>query len=330
MTFIPHTYSAAEIVRAAATLAGRESDARDPEASLAYYRALNEFLQSVARSRPRWWLHRQAEWFATRSGQQRYRLRRAASATVAFSGGIALGDTVTIDGTAYAFTADTATASAAAAAFVALVNGTTDRPCAARQAGATVYLYWAGDDGDGKVVTDTVDAGSKIACTSFALHMQDFSRLLSPPQVSGYGAMRRSLPQDRYEVANETDGVPRGYCLDGALDGIHLYSSTYGAPDDVYLVRLGYLARPQAVLPDGQGSIDFPEEFHDILPHAVHLLVKAGKWDDAALAGDSWMQRRLAELERFGPDVTALPDMAGGYSSSEPADVFEVQGRIIG
>jgi len=332
MSFVSHEYTARQIIERAAMLAGDPltADGRDPETETRYYAALNEFLQSVARSRVRYWLVRQAAWFATVSGQQSYRLRQQARGSVTFSGGTTAGDTVTVGSEAYALAAATTTAAAAATALAAAINADADRPAAARASGAVCYVHWAGTDGVGQTLEATVDAGGVMSVSAFAYHLEDFSRLLSPPQIENYAALRRCWPQDRYGLAVETAGIPRGFAVDSATDGLVLYSSTYGPPDDIYLLRFGYVARPSAVLPDGRGSIDFPEEFHDILPHAVLLLVKAGRWDESVVFGDSWMARRLAELDSYGPDLTGLPETGSAAPwTSEPGGSFEVIPPLI-
>lgn len=327
MTFIAHNLTVSNIIARAATLNGEQAVARgdDPDRVLQYYSALNEFLQAVGRTRPWWWLRREV-WMATKSGTRAYNLRLQARASVVFSGGIALNDRVTVDGVAYTFTAATTTAAASAAALEDLVNSDADRQCQAYADGATCWLYWAGDDGLAKVVTDSVDAGSKMTTSSFAYYLEDFSTLLFAPRLRDQGALTRVFPNQALQRWNRGDGLPRCYALHGGLSTLQVYSAQLGNPDDVYLLELAYQARPSAILPDGRGDLDFPEEFHDLLPHAIKLTLKAGSWDESAAYGDEWMRRRLGELERAQVDRSPLGD--GTRTGNEPTG-FECYPRTI-
>ncbi len=318
MAFIAHSFTVSQIIRRAATLAGEPGVLlqQDSERLVEYYDALNEFLQSFSRSRTWWWLARE-DWFATKANQSLYPLRSQARASIAFGGAFASGELITISARTYGFEgspdvelASTAgdSVAAAAAALVAAVNADDSAECYARLDEATtglVYLYWLGNNGDGETVTAT---GVTATCTAFAYHLLDFSQLLAQPVWVDNRPLEPMDPQVLHEgLPAPLAADPYGYAMTQGRATLRIYSYSGGPPDAAYLIKLRYQARPSAVLPDGTGDLDFPEEFQDLLPHAIVLLLKAGHYDEASIFGDSWMQRRLAELESYQVDHAPSP-----------------------
>ena len=316
MPFLSHTLTTAEIIRRAATLAADTSvlQQRDGGRILEYYDALNEFLQSFARTRPWWWLSRESG-FATEPDVSTYRLRLLSRASVVLAENFDSGDSITISGRTYGYdTGDveldldgTETVAAAAATLAAAINADTSAECFAAVDDddlTKIWLFWLGEDGDGEAVSAS---GISATVTAFAYHMPDFSRIcganwhLNEP-------LRRLDPELGFSnILRPLASLPAYYCLDGAVDRMRIVSHSGGPPDAAYHIRIRYQARPSALLPDGRGDLDFPEEFHDLLPHAIVLLMKAGHYDDSAIWGDEWMQRRLAELESHQIDLSPEP-----------------------
>lgn len=327
MAFVAHTMTVEQIIRRAARLNADEAalQQRDAMALLDYYEALNEFLQSFCRTRSWWWLHRRS-FVATKAAQSDYPLRSQARGAVTFTGVPASGDTITIVARTYTFTtggdvtiSTPTTAALAATNLAAAINGDASRACWAQAVGTVCYLYWAGDDGVGQTLTDSTDAGDIIAYTAFANHLTDFGSLTGLLWFGGSRLYRVYPEAVEAERLNPSDGAPVGYAMTGGLATLRIYGSGSGAPGDIYPLAITYQARPSAVLPDGTGQLDWPDEFMDVLPHAIKLLLKAGNWDEAATYGDQWFVRRLAELESFQVDRTAHSDggnLGGGLMES--------------
>lgn len=316
MAFLSYSYTASQVIQRAGALNSEPGveDLSDTRRVALYYAALNEFLQSHGRSREWSWLRRRGA-FATVANQYAYSLRLQARGSVAFSGVAAEADLVTISGRGYEFTSGTpavgdvaveigTTAAECAANLADAINGDATRGCQADDDNTTCYLYWSGDDGDGETVVDTTDSGSVMTATNFSLSMPDFSSLLGRPSTDNTLQLEPFDPADELAINITGTGYPRGYAMSGGMATMQLYSASLGPPDDIYLVRLQYQARPSAVLPDGSGDLTFPEEFQDVLPHATLVLLKAGKYEESALYGDQWLSRRLAELERWQVDRT--------------------------
>lgn len=332
MAFVAHSLTVPDIIRRAAALQRDTAVLQQQDAPriLDYYDALNEFLQSFARSRPWWWLMREAG-LATRANVAAYRLRLQSRASVELAAAFASGESVTISGREYGYeTGDvelsltgSETVAQAAAALVAGINGDEDAECLAavdEHNTALVYLYWLGEDGNGETVTATVSATT----SDFALHLQDFSRVHALNWQDNWPLQRLDPEVGFRHLVRPLASQPRYYCLDGGLDQLRVLSDAGGAPDAAYYLRMRYQARPSAVLPDGRGDLDFPEEFHDLLPHAIVLLMKAGIYDEAAIWGDEWMQRRLAELESYQIDLGPEPD----YRPPSTDLVFRLDTRV--
>jgi hypothetical protein len=341
-SFVAASMTVRDIIRRAAMLSGDGGvlAETDTEGLLAYYAALNEFLQSHARTKAWWWLRRD-NYFAAIPDAYDYDLRDQAVASVTFSGAPVDGDQVTISARAYEFDSNSSisgdvtvtiastgwTASAAATAMADAINGDASRTVAARALGSTCYVY-QGDGWDSAAIDAPVDDGTVMTVAGFALAMADFSRALDGFQIPGWSRMRRVFPSDYVEVITRTSGRPVAYAMTGGLAKVRLFSNTYGPPDDIYPVQVHYLARPSALLPDGRGTLGFPEEFHDVLPHAINVVRKAGRWDESAAYGDEWLRRRLGELEAFNPDLSDFPDAAIRYGN-EPAGMFEVEPPLL-
>ena len=327
MAWISPVLTTADVIRQAATIL-READVaqgKNPTRRLQYFDALNTFLQTLGRMRPWWWLARH-ERMVTKNTQETYAIRSQAKATVTISGDVADGDEITIDAAdsnrIYEFDTDGSvtagsvqvdvsggvTNTEAIDALVAAINGDDDAVCYAFETATTeATLYWAGDDGLGKIVEDTTDTNDVVACAIFALNMADFS-ILTGLRWRDRGTPIRQNPLGLFtRTVQPTNGSPGGYALHRGLDKLQIYSTGGGAPDAMYLLELSYQAMPSAVMPDGQGQIDLPIEFQDMLPRAVALVLRSDVWDEQALLGEQWLNQRIRQLEQFSVDKTAEP-----------------------
>lgn len=318
MAYVPYGLTTAdEIVRRAAidNSEGLIARGQDPARLLVYYEALNDFIQSMCRSRDWWFLQRECS-FATKSGQKTYDMRLQASSTITFSTSAFLTatQTLTVDSVVYTATATTTTTSGAIDAVIALVNAGT-KAYAIKTSDTTAEMYWSGNNGDTKVVATTMTG---VTVENFSLSMEDFSSLTSRPKYHDTAILAKVNPDEMRESTTlETNGQPLAYALTGAEATIRIYGAGYGAPDGVYLIDVAYQALPSAVLPDARGQIDIPLQFRGILPRAVKLIVNMDRYDESAVLGDQIVQRWLADLEAFQVDRT--PE---GCMSPEDGDIW--------
>ncbi len=294
--------SAAEIIRRAAidNDEGLVADGRAPARLLRYYDVLNDFLQSMARGRSWWFLQRECS-FATKSGLKTYNMRLQASSTITFAGIPLSTETLVVDGVTYTLTATAASVADAMDDVCELVNAGT-KAYALVTSATTVEMYWSGNDGDAKVVSDTM---TSVTTENFSLSMEDFSALTSRPLWHNFARLVKVDPNMMREGSIlPNNGQPIGYALTQGEDVIRIYGSGYGAPDDIYPIDIAYQALPSAVLPNGVGQIDLPLQFRGILPRAIKLMLNMDSYDESAVLGDQIVQRWLGDLEAFQADRT--------------------------
>lgn len=312
MAWVSPENTADGIIREAAMMRGDNDVAqgRNPDLRLKYFTALNKFMQSLGLSKHWPWLTSESA-LATKAWQKNYALRSQASMTLTFSGAPTAGQALTVDGTAYTFTSTGAASQAdGIAEIISLLNAGTQ--CFAVQTSATtVEAYWAGDDGIDKVVSDNV---TNMTSENFSGSMLNFSRLLSARLYQRYTLARENGTEAFLAGYNEQNGVPASYAIVGGVaPAMRVYASTCGAPDGMYLIQVRYQRMPSAILPDGRGDIDLPVEFHDILPAAIKAILALDSYDEEAVMGDQYIQRRLAELERFDPDSSSIETERRAY-----------------
>lgn len=306
MAYVPYGLTTAdEIIKAAARQMNDravETGQCDPRRLQMYYDALNDFIQSVGMSRHWLWLMRESA-FATEDGTASYDMRLAASATVTITGAPTAAQAVTVDGTAYAFTSASTTAALAIAELISLINAGTQ--CYALQtSSSTVELYWSGDDGYAKTVTENVS--NLTVDATFSYSMEDFGRLVSARTYSRRPLSRVNPIEVHERAYNSSDGEPVGYAMTGGHSTMRLYSGTRGNPDDIYLVQVRYQSLMSAVLPDGRGQIDIPLQYRGILPRAIKMVMNMDAYDQEAVFGDQYVQKWLRELESYDPDSSDI------------------------
>jgi len=322
MSYVSAAIDASDIIRRAAVSAGNDRAVmgKDESLRLRYYDALNDFMQGLAR-KYNWWFLRREGCFVTANRTSDYTLRTAASATITIDGDVADEDTVTISGRVYEFDTDGSYTDGrvqvdvsasleyddALTALRDAINGDDSRECMAARTGlTTLEVYWSGNSGYGEALSAS---GSNIAVdATFGYSMPDFSKLTCRPTWCEWFALRRIDPNQQVESSTlKTTGDPQGYAMTGEAT-LRIYSSDGGEPDGPYLVQISYQGMPSAVLPDGRGQIDYPDEFTDILVLGTAVAFKAGGWDEAAVFGNSILQTKIDEMLEFQPDETPLPE----------------------
>lgn len=278
-----------------------------------YYDAFNTFMRSLGNTRD-WLFLRHRGAFATKAEQRAYDMRLAASGTITIDGTPILESTIVLGSAegSYAFSAAGASGGVQAAIddLISQMNAD-DTVYALQTSSDTITMYWAGDSGNGKAITYTDPTLS--GPTTFSLTMPDFSKLVS---IRNYGGppLNRVNPLNMFASAiTEVNGQPLGYAMTGGEATMEVYSGGYGVPDEEYLIQLMYQGMPSAVLPDGTGQIDFPVQFHDIFPRAIAMILKMDEYDESVVLGDSYIQRRLSELESWTADDTPIETFTRDY-----------------
>lgn len=294
----------ASVIAEAARLRGERNvvEGKDPQRLNDYYSAFNRAMQAVGGARTWWFLNRESA-FATKDGQRTYAMRSQASSTITITAAPTAAQAVTVDGTAYAFTSTgAASASAAISQIIDLINAGT-QAYAIQTSSTTVEMYWSGDDGNSKVVTDNATG---VTTENFTKSMPDFSKLMGLRRPGLTRMLVRANPMDAFQAGRvlDSDGEPFAYAATEGEATLRIYSAQAGAPDDVYPIQVRYQAMPSAVLPNGQGRLDFPTQFHDLFPRMIQLILGMDVYDESAALGDQIVQRRLAEIESFTPDET--------------------------